>query len=149
MLYLSMYGGHFAIEDVIVIVFDKLNYTMQMDARQRWMYGDRLSSEYRAGLDEFLGVAQAHKENGFMCCPCVDCRNVRERSSSRVLHGHLLRRGFMPSYNCWTKHGERGVVMEDNEEEEEDPMFPEYDDTAMEDNAEEGGDQERASDERE
>ena len=36
--------------------------------------------------------------------------------------------------------------MEDNEE-EEDPMFPEYGDTAMEDNAEEGGDQERASDE--
>jgi hypothetical protein len=37
--------------------------------------------------------------------------------------------------------------MEDNEEEEEDPMFPVYGDTAMEDNAEEGGDQERASDE--
>ena len=37
--------------------------------------------------------------------------------------------------------------MEDNEEEEEDPMFPEYGDTAMEDNAEEGGDEERASDE--
>ncbi|KAK1662791.1 hypothetical protein QYE76_050950 [Lolium multiflorum] len=40
----------------------------------------------------------------------------------------------MPSYYCWTKHGERGVMMEDNEEEEEDddgyPNFPEYDDTA-------------------
>ena len=35
--------------------------------------------------------------------------------------------------------------MEDNEE-EEDPMFPEFGDTAMEDNAEERGDQERASD---
>ncbi|KAK1660581.1 hypothetical protein QYE76_048740 [Lolium multiflorum] len=47
---------------------------------------------------------------------------------------HLLRSGFMPSYYCWTKHGERGVMMEDNEEEEEDddgyPNFPEYDDTA-------------------
>ena len=52
----------------------------------------------------------------------------------------------MPSYNCWTKHAERGVVLEDNEEEEEeDPMFPEYGDTAMEASAEEGGDQERAS----
>ncbi|KAK1660804.1 hypothetical protein QYE76_048963 [Lolium multiflorum] len=40
----------------------------------------------------------------------------------------------MPSYYCWTKHGERGVMMEDNDEEEEDddgyPNFPEYDDTA-------------------
>ncbi|KAK1630891.1 hypothetical protein QYE76_005206 [Lolium multiflorum] len=39
----------------------------------------------------------------------------------------------MPSYYCWTKHGERGVMMEDNDEEEEDddgyPNFPEYDDT--------------------
>ncbi|KAK1615022.1 hypothetical protein QYE76_020539 [Lolium multiflorum] len=45
---------------------------------------------------------------------------------------HLLRAGFMPSYYCWTKHGERGVMMEENEEEEEDddgyPNFP--DDTA-------------------
>jgi hypothetical protein len=25
----------------------------------------------------------------------------------------------MSDYNCWTKHGERGVIMEDNEEEED------------------------------
>jgi hypothetical protein len=36
----------------------------------------------------------------------------------------------MPSYNYWTKHGERGVIMEDNEEEEDDDMYPEYGDTA-------------------
>ena len=49
----------------------------------------------------------------------------------------------MPSYNVWTKHGERGVMMEDNGEEEDDdnyPMFPEeYGDTAMEENEEDGG----------
>jgi hypothetical protein len=54
----------------------------------------------------------------------------------------------MAEYNCWTKHGERGIMMEDGEEEENDDkyrqMFPEYGDTAMEDNEEEGGD-ERAS----
>jgi hypothetical protein len=54
----------------------------------------------------------------------------------------------MVGYNCWTKHGERGVMMEDGEEEENDDnyrqMFPEYDDTAIEDSEEEGGD-ERAS----
>ncbi|KAK1668782.1 hypothetical protein QYE76_056941 [Lolium multiflorum] len=60
--------------------------------------------------------------------------------------------GFMPSYNCWTKHGERGVMMEDNEEEEEDDdMYPNYGDTATghdEDEDAGGGDQdEEASDE--
>jgi hypothetical protein len=53
----------------------------------------------------------------------------------------------MSGYNYWTKHGERGVMMEDGEEENHDnyrQMFPEYDDTAMEDSEEEGGD-ERAS----
>jgi hypothetical protein len=35
-----------------------------------------------------------------------------------------------PSYNCWTKHGERKVMMEDNKEEEDDDIYPEYSDTA-------------------
>ena len=133
------------------MVFDKLNYMMQMDVRKRWMYGDRRSSEYIAGLHKFIDVVEANKEDGFMCCPCVDYRNVKEYSSSRIIQGHLLWRGFMPSYNCWTKHRERGVMMEDNDEEEDDdnyPMFPEeYGDTAMEDNEEEGGEEQRASDE--
>jgi hypothetical protein len=53
----------------------------------------------------------------------------------------------MSGYNCWTKHGERGVMMEDGEEENDDnyhQMFPEYGDIAMEDSEEEVGD-ERAS----
>jgi hypothetical protein len=54
----------------------------------------------------------------------------------------------MFGYNCWTKHGERGVMIEDNYEEENDdnyPKFPETTDTAMEDNEEEEG-EERSSD---
>jgi hypothetical protein len=46
----------------------------------------------------------------------------------------------MSGYNFWTKNGERGVMMEDNGEEENDdnyPMYPEYGDTAMENNEEE------------
>jgi hypothetical protein len=35
----------------------------------------------------------------------------------------------MPSYNCWTKQGERGVIIEDNEEEKDYDMYPEYGDT--------------------
>src|SRR5664279_1485876 len=69
-----------------------------------------------------------------MCCPCGVCKNTKDYSSSKTLHTHLFRYGFMSGYNCWTKHGERGVVMKYNEEEEDDdnyPMFPEYGATTM------------------
>ena len=52
----------------------------------------------------------------------------------KTLYVHLLEKGFMPHYNVWTKHGERGVMMDDNEKEEDDenyPIFPEYGDSAM------------------
>jgi hypothetical protein len=58
----------------------------------------------------------------------------------------------MYGYNVWTKHRERGVMVEDGDEEENDDdnyrsMFPEYADTAMEDNEEEGQGEERVPDE--
>jgi hypothetical protein len=58
----------------------------------------------------------------------------------------------MSGYNVWTKHGERGVMVEDDDEEENNDdnyrsMFPEYTDTAMEDNEEEGQGKEWAPDE--
>ena len=87
-----------------------------MQMNRQWMYnGDRRQPEYIAGLQNFLTVAQANSQNGFMCCPCVVCQNKKDYSSSKILHTHLLRSGFMPSYYCWTKHGERGIMMEDNE----------------------------------
>jgi hypothetical protein len=56
----------------------------------------------------------------------------------------------MPSYNCWTKHGEKGVIMEDNEEEEDDDMYPKYGDTTTGEAEAEGtgeAEDEEASDE--
>ncbi|KAK1646192.1 hypothetical protein QYE76_063997 [Lolium multiflorum] len=101
---------------------------------RQWMYIDRRFDEFTSGLENFIAVAEANKHGGFMYCPCVDCKNIVNYAHSSVIHSHLLRAGFMPSYYCWTKHGERGVMMEENEEEEEDddgyPNFPEYDDTA-------------------
>jgi hypothetical protein len=82
------------------------------------MYIDRRFDEFTAGLDNFMAVAEANKHGGFMYCPCVDCKNTVNYAHSSLIHSHLLRSGFMPSYYCWTKHGERGVMMEDNEEEE-------------------------------
>jgi hypothetical protein len=126
----------------------------QIDVRMRWMYGDRRDSGFIAGLHKFINVAMTNKVDNFIACPCVDCRNVTEHSTPRILQSHLLWRGFMPGYYCWAMHGERGVRLEENEEEEDDDSYPmspeEYGDTAMEDNEEEGGgneEEQRASDE--
>ncbi|KAK1633133.1 hypothetical protein QYE76_007448 [Lolium multiflorum] len=83
----------------------------------------------------FLNVAEANKQsNGFIYCPCSSCKNMKDYSTSKNIHVHLLENGFIPSYNCWTKHGERGVILEDNEEEEDSdnyPIFTEDSDSRM------------------
>ena len=98
------------------------------------MYGDRRCPEFIDGMHRFLDVVKLNKlKNGFMICPCDECRNTRNYPSVRTIHSHLLRQGFMPNYFCWTKHGERGVMMEDSEEEDDDnyPVFSEHGDTTM------------------
>ena len=89
----------------------------------QWMYGNRCTSEYIEGVHNFLAVAEANKLNSFMCCSCPSCGNTRSYSDSKTLHTHLLYKGFMPHYNVWTKHGERGVIMEDIKEEEDDDNY--------------------------
>ena len=98
------------------------------------MYGDRRCPEFINGMHNFLRVAESNNQNGFMICPCDDCRNKRNYPCSRTLHFHLLREGFMPNYFCWTKHGEIWVIMEDNEEEDDDNyhVFSEHGGTTME-----------------
>ncbi|KAK1670642.1 hypothetical protein QYE76_058801 [Lolium multiflorum] len=106
----------------------------------------------REGVNSFLLVAEANKsKQGFMCCPCLKCKNEKDYSCSRDIKSHLLRFGFMSSYNVWTKHGEEGVMMEDGEEEEGNDdqyrsMFSECFDTAMDDNEEEGGEEQTSDD---
>ena len=104
------------------------------------MYDDRRSPQFINGVQSFLHAAEANKQDGFMCCPCGVCKNDKTYSSLKQIHVHLFTSGFMSGYNCWTKHGERGVLMEENEEEDDDNYagFPEYDGTTMgEENEEE------------
>ena len=102
---------------------------------------DRRSIDFINGMQSFLEVADRNKpSSGFISCPCSVCKNTQDYSTSKTIHVHLLHSGFMPGYNCWTRHGERGVMMEENEEEDNDnyPMFTEDGDTPMgEDDAEE------------
>ena len=98
---------------------------------------DRRSKEFIDGVHEFIEAAEKHKYGGFVRCPCKFCKNERGYSSSRTIHSHLFNSGFMPNYYIWTKHGERGIILDNNEEEEN--RIPDFaanygaifDDTAM------------------
>jgi hypothetical protein len=95
-------------------------------------------------MQAFLEVAKANKkQKGFMCCSCSLCRNDKDYSDWGTIHLHLIKNGFMENYGLWTRHGERGVVMEENEDEEDDNNIPDwaagqdFADTLMEDADEE------------
>jgi hypothetical protein len=51
-------------------------------------------------------------------CPCKKCKNEKNYSSIESSRSSI-QMGFMPNYFVWTKHGERGVIMEDDEEEDD------------------------------
>nr|AAX95309.1 Transposase family tnp2, putative [Oryza sativa Japonica Group]ABA93248.1 transposon protein, putative, CACTA, En/Spm sub-class [Oryza sativa Japonica Group] len=94
---------------------------------RQWMYADRRSKEFIDGVHYFLRVAEANRQRGFICCPCNKCKNQKEYSASRTIHFHLFESGFMPSYNCWTSHGEQGVEVEEDEVEDDNiPDFAQY-----------------------
>src|SRR3954463_5673081 len=86
-----------------------------MKMSRQWMYEDRRSGEFVNGFHSFMRLAEANKRDGFIFCPCGVCKNTKSYSNSKDIHLHLFKHGFMSGYNCWTKHGERGVMMEENE----------------------------------
>ena len=71
------------------------------------------------GIDSFVKAAKAYvadhvQSDGYVHCPCVNCRNQRQFKSVEQIRYHLLVRGFMKNYRIWNKHGEDG----ENEPEE-------------------------------
>nr|AAX96557.1 transposon protein, putative, CACTA, En/Spm sub-class [Oryza sativa Japonica Group]ABA93243.2 transposon protein, putative, CACTA, En/Spm sub-class [Oryza sativa Japonica Group] len=94
---------------------------------RQWMYADWRSKEFIDGMHYFLRVAETNRQRGFICCPCNKCKNQKEYSASRTIHFHLFESRLMPSYNCWTSHGEQGVEMEEDEVEDDNiPDFAQY-----------------------
>ena len=62
---------------------------------RQWMYmTDRRSMEFIGGVHEFIKVAENHKYGGFVCCPCKNCKNEKDYSSSRTIHSHLFNSSF-------------------------------------------------------
>jgi hypothetical protein len=98
-----------------------------MQMNQQWMNANKRSPEYIAGMQAFLEVAKANKNpKGFMCCPCSLCINDKDYSDWGTLHLHLIKNGFIENYVLWTMHGERGVVLEENKDEEDDHNIPDW-----------------------
>ena len=87
---------------------------------RQWMYmADQRSKEFMDDVHEFIEAAEKHKYGGFVRWPCKFCKNERDYSSSRTIHSHLFNSDFMLNYYVWTKHGERGIMLDNNEEEED------------------------------
>ena len=113
---------------------------------RQWMYmADRRSKEFMDGVHEFIEAAEKHKYGGFIRCPYKFCKNEKDYSSSITIHSHLFNSCFMPNYYVWTKYGERGIVLDNNVEEED--MIPDFaanynfffNDTAMGESEEDTG----------
>ena len=79
---------------------------------------DRRSMEFIDGVHEFIKVAENHKYCGFVRCPCKFCKNEKI-THHQELSSHLFSSGFMSNYYGWTKHVERGIMLNNNEEEED------------------------------
>jgi hypothetical protein len=90
---------------------------------REWMYvSNQVSQHFIEGLETFLEIAAEYKkpENmsdvHYICCPCIDCCNVKRTRDIEEIHEHLLVRGFMSGYTCWMEHGEyKEVVLEDTD----------------------------------
>nr|GEY42097.1 hypothetical protein [Tanacetum cinerariifolium] len=77
---------------------------------QNWMYDiSRSTPEYVKGVQTFLAFAETNRASSgarYIWCPCNDCKNVCKFNNTSVIEGHLIRRGFMHKYTCWSQHGE-------------------------------------------
>nr|GEX27915.1 hypothetical protein [Tanacetum cinerariifolium] len=79
-------------------------------SRSKWMY-DILRSDpaYLKGVQDFLIFAENNRVNNEDACiyfPCIDCKNFVRLKDIKDIEYHLITRGFVQKYTCWSKHGE-------------------------------------------
>ena len=91
-------------------------FCAEMD--QEWMHLSQTDKRYMHGVSQFIRDAKAHAGNGNpIFCPCKDCKNHRNFRQIESIRSHLITRGFMPNYTIWTMHGEVGVnVLQENDD---------------------------------
>jgi hypothetical protein len=75
---------------------------------------DRRSKKFINSVHEFIDVAKKYKYESFFRCSCRICKNEKDYSSTIIIHRHLFENGFMPNYNIWTEHEERGIMLQND-----------------------------------
>jgi len=57
-------------------------------------------------------------DGNLVFCPCKDCKNERKWGRIESVRMHLITKGFMPNYTMWSRHGEVGenVPQENNDD---------------------------------
>ncbi|XP_057779975.1 uncharacterized protein LOC130998576 [Salvia miltiorrhiza] len=74
-----------------------------------WMLKNRLSDEYKNGVESFMEFAiQNDTNNELMSCPCSKCGNLM-RKKIDLVRLHLLSNGMDLTYHTWIWHGERST----------------------------------------
>jgi hypothetical protein len=75
-----------------------------------------MDKRFMLGIGKFLTDAKADARDGSLIfCPCKDCKNQRKWTQIESIQMHLLTRGFMSNYMIWSMHGEVGVnVLQEN-----------------------------------
>ena len=93
----------------------------QMD--RRWMYHEkRVTEAFMAGVTEFLQAVKeymVHSKNKWVTCPCKDYKKMMSTKDLHQIQGHLIKRGFVSGYTCWTNHGEDQITEDDDYYEEQ------------------------------
>ena len=78
--------------------------------RLLWMYSlSRLDPSYHLEVRKFIDAARRHacrQKMKYICCPCIECKNVVVFEDAEEISSHLVHRGFMNDYLIWVKHGE-------------------------------------------
>ncbi|XP_020270701.1 uncharacterized protein LOC109845856 [Asparagus officinalis] len=77
-----------------------------MDKSWMTLIRDRLSLQYRAGVDAFIEFAKVNAGGrSTIRCPCNKCMNL-DWHEFGIMQDHLVRYGIMVSYKIWLHHGE-------------------------------------------
>ncbi|KAL3618473.1 hypothetical protein CASFOL_037555 [Castilleja foliolosa] len=74
---------------------------------REWMLANRLTQEYRNGVDYFIKFATENsRSTRSILCPCKNCRNLTRLSVDGV-KDHMIMCGIDPTYTRWIWHGEK------------------------------------------
>ena len=85
------------------------------------MFEKCVTGAFIAGVTEYLEAAKehmAHTKNQWVTCPCKDYKNMMSNEDLDQIQGHLIKRGFMKDYTCWSNHGEDPITEDDDYEEQ-------------------------------